>query len=331
MSGDNSAPTEQASEFLQHTVRHHPTPEKNRIFLPTILLVCTFVTSLAAGYAWHVRFLSRSQYGPVRIFNDPADLLSGLPFALTIMVILIAHEMGHYIACRYYGLKVTLPYLIPGPPPFNPFGTFGAFIKIRSRFVNRRQLFDVGIAGPLAGFVFIIPALIIGLQQSTEVVFTEPLRQTLEFGRPLLVHLATPLYFPGDPDAAILLHPIGQAAWFGMLATSMNLLPIGQLDGGHITYALFGTRGHRIISYTIFGTLIGISLYSFFVYGIFSVLGYLLFAFLLLFLGFRHPRPCTKLTSLGTRRKIIALIGFVIFVLTAIPVPVRIIKHIGSL
>ena len=128
-----------------------------------------------------------------------------------------------------------------------------------------------------------------------------------------------------DPGAAIRLHPIGWAAWFGMLATGINLLPIGQLDGGHIVYALFGTRGHRIISYTVFGALVGISLFSW------PMLGYLLFAFILIFLGFRHPRPRTEFPPLGIGRKIIALVGFIIFVLTFVPIPVRIIEHVGRL
>ncbi|MEE8349590.1 MAG: site-2 protease family protein [Acidobacteriota bacterium] len=167
--------------------------------------------------------------------------------------------------------------------------------------------------------------MIIGIQQSTEMVFQESTQQTMEFGEPLLFQLATSLFFSGGPDAAIRLHPIGWAAWFGMLATSINLLPIGQLDGGHIIYALFGTRSHRFISYTSFGALVGISLYSW------PMMGYLLFAFILLFLGFRHPRPRTEFPSLGLKRKIIALIGFIIFVLTFIPVPVRIIQHVGRL
>lgn len=329
MSWDPPLPAEQSPELPYPTVHPSPPAEKTKIVLPAILLLCTFATSLTAGFLWHVRFISQSGSelaGRITgVLTNPMDLLSGLPFAFTILAILLAHEMGHYLACRYYGIKATLPYVIPGPPPFNPFGTFGAVIKIKSLFADRRQLFDVGIAGPLGGFIFIIPALIIGLQQSTELVFTEPVRQTWEFGEPLLFQLAASIFFPGGPDATIRLHPIGWAAWFGMLATGINLLPIGQLDGGHIVYALWGTQGHRIISYTAFGALVGISLYSW------PMMGYLLFACILLFLGFRHPRPRTEFPPLGMGRKIIALIGLIIFILTFVPVPIRVIEHLGRL
>lgn len=259
------------------------------------------------------------------VLTNPLDLLNGLPFAFTILVILLAHEMGHYLACRYYGIRATLPYVIPAPPPFNPFGTFGAVIKIKSVFPDRRQLFDVGIAGPLAGFLFIIPAVIVGLQQSGEFVLTDPIEHNFEFGEPLLFQLAATLFFPGEVDASISLHPIGWAAWFGMLATSINLLPIGQLDGGHIVYAFFGMRSHRIISYATFGALVGISLYSW------PMMGYLLFALILLFLGFRHPRPRTEFLPLNRGRQIIALIGLIILILTFIPIPVRLIEHVARL
>ena len=259
------------------------------------------------------------------ILTHPLDLLNGLPFAFTILVILLAHEMGHYLTCRYYGIDATLPYLIPAPPPFNPFGTFGAVIKIRSRFPDRRQLFDVGIAGPLAGFIFIIPSLIVGLQLSIPFSSADPSQGTLEFGEPLIFRLAAMAFFPGAAGAPINLHPIGWAAWFGMLATSINLLPIGQLDGGHIVYGLFGARSHRIISYVAFGALVGISFYSW------PMLGYLLFALILLFIGFRHPRPGTEFPSLGRGRFLIALIGLIIFVLTFMPVPVRLIQHVARL
>ncbi len=259
------------------------------------------------------------------ILTHPLDLLNGLPFAFTILVILLAHEMGHYLTCRYYGIDATLPYMIPAPPPFNPFGTFGAVIKIRSRFPDRRQLFDVGIAGPLAGFIFIIPSLIVGLQLSTPFSSADPSQGTLEFGEPLFFRLAAMAFFPGEAGTPISLHPIGWAAWFGMLATSINLLPIGQLDGGHIVYGLFGARSHRIISYVAFGALVGISFYSW------PMLGYLLFALILIFIGFRHPRPGTEFPRLGRGRFLIALIGLIIFVLTFMPVPVRLIQHLARL
>ena len=294
-----------------------------------MLFLCTVITTLTAGFIFHISFTSQNETEVFEqvsgVFSNPMNLLHGLPFCFTVLVILLAHEMGHYLTCRYYGIWATLPYVIPAPPPFNPFGTFGAVIKIKSLFSNRRQLFDVGIAGPLGGFVFIVPALIIGLQRSKEYVLTDPGTQTLEFGEPLLFRLCVMLFFPGPADANISLHPIGWAAWFGMLATSLNLLPVGQLDGGHVMYAIFGTRGHRIVSYLTLGSLVALSLFSW------PMLGYLVFALLLLFLGFRHPRPRTEFLPVDRRRLLVAIVGLIIFVLTFTPVPVRLVEHVGRL
>ena len=329
MSWDSSLPSEKPAQSLELTVQPSPQVKKRKFILHIILFLGTVVTTTGAGFFWHVSFVSQSPGEAAGrltgALTHPLDLLNGLPFAFTILVILLAHEMGHYLTCRYYGIDATLPYLIPGPPPLNPFGTFGAVIKIRSRFPDRRQLFDVGIAGPLAGFIFIIPSLIVGLQLSTSFYLADPSQGTLEFGEPLIFRLAAMLFFPGEAGSAINLHPIGWAAWFGMLATSINLLPIGQLDGGHVVYALFGARSHRIVSYVAFGALVGISFYSW------PMLGYLLFALILLFIGFRHPRPGTEFPRLSRGRFLIALIGLIIFLLTFMPVPVRFIQHVARL
>ena len=329
MSWDSSLPSEPPEQSPELPSQPAPQPPKRKIVLPIILFLSTIITTTGAGFFWHVSFVSQSPGEAAGrlsgILNHPLDLLNGLPFAFTLLVILLAHEMGHYLTCRYYGIDATLPYLIPAPPPFMPFGTFGAVIKIRSRFPDKRQLFDVGVAGPLAGFVFIIPSLIVGLYLSTPYTFTDPVQGTLEFGEPLIFRLTAMAFFPGEADAAINLHPIGWAAWFGLVATSLNLLPVGQLDGGHIVYGLFGARTHRIISYVTFGALIGISLYSW------PMLGYLVFALLLIFIGFRHPRPLMEFPPLGRGRILIALIGLIIFVLTFMPVPVRLIQHVARL
>jgi membrane-associated protease RseP (regulator of RpoE activity) len=232
--------------------------------------------------------------------------------------------MGHYLTCRYYRVRATLPYLIPAPPVLVPFGTFGAVIRIKSLFQNRRQLFDIGIAGPLAGFVFIVPALILGLYPSSQFEPTENLGDTFLVGEPLLFKLVAAWFFPGD-SLYINLHPVGWAAWFGMLATSLNLLPIGQLDGGHIVYALLGGRGHRIVSYATFAGLILLGLYSW------PMLGYLVFALVLLLLRLRHPRPYSLLQTVGRGRYCVALIGLVVFLLTFIPIPIQLVEDIGRL
>ena len=303
--------------------------ELRQIVVPVVLLLLTFLTTLTAGFLLHLQFVAESGEEIVRrlfgVWNNPLDLLNGLPFSGTILLILLAHEMGHYLTCRYYGIRATLPYVIPAPPLIVPFGTFGAVIKIRSLFRDRIQLFDVGIAGPLAGFLFIVPALIIGLSNSVEFRPTEGLEATLEFGEPLLFQWATQFFYDGGNGQGINLHPIGWAAWFGMLATSLNLLPVGQLDGGHIVYALLGRRGHLLVSYLTFGGLVGLSLYSW------PMFGYLLFALILLCMRFRHPRPFVDFPVIGPGRYLLALVGLVVFIVSFIPVPVRLVEQVGSL
>lgn len=336
MSWDSSLPSETPTSAPEPITQPALQSSKKKIVLPIILFLGTIITTIGAGFFWYVGFVSQTAAEATGwfagIFTNPLDLLNGLPFALTILLILLAHEMGHYLTCRYYGIDATPPYFIPAPPfiflttgtvvPLIIFGTFGAVIKIRSRFPDRKQLFDVGIAGPLAGFFFIVPALIIGLRLSTQLTFSDPGQFSWEFGEPLIFRLAAMVFFPGDAGATISLHPIGWAAWFGMLATSINLLPIGQLDGGHIVYGLFGARIHRIVSFVAFGVLVGISIYS---------RVYVVFVLILLVIGFRHPKPRVDLPSLGPGRFLIALIGLTILVLTFMPVPFRIIQHVARL
>lgn len=302
-------------------------PEKTALILPGVLFLLTVLTTLGAGYFFHLSFVIRSEEELMRrltgLLANPMDLFNGLPFCLTVLLILLAHEMGHYLACRYYGIRATLPYVIPAPPIFNPFGTFGAVIKIKSPFQNRAQLFDVGIAGPLAGFVFIVPALIVGISRSRVFEFLGSTEAMFEFGEPLLFRWAAEQFFVAGDAASINLHPVGWAAWLGMLATSLNLLPVGQLDGGHIVYALFGARWHRIISYATFGALV--------VLGMTFWLGYLLFAVVLVFIGIRHPRPRVEFSSLGRGRLWLALLALIILILTFIPTPVRLVEHAGRL
>ncbi|MEJ2144486.1 MAG: site-2 protease family protein [Acidobacteriota bacterium] len=299
-----------------------------RRFLPLLLFIITCLTTLLAGFLWNAEFSAATSdqlaQSILQLLHDPTVLLAGSPFAFSVLVILICHEMGHYLACRFHKIDATVPYVIPAPPPLNPFGTFGAVIRIKSLFRDRRQLFDVGIAGPLAGFVLILPVLAVGVALSTQFQGFDSLEPSWEFGEPLLFQLAVKLFFRGDP-AYIQLHPVGWAAWFGMLATSLNLLPVGQLDGGHVVYALFGSRVHRIVSYVTFISLVLLSLLSW------PMLGYLLFAVILLFLRFRHPRPYNDAPQLGRARWILALVALVVFVVTFMPVPVRVVQHVGSL
>jgi membrane-associated protease RseP (regulator of RpoE activity) len=301
-----------------------PPPERPRVFLPILLFASAVATTVLAGFWWFTGFVATSWEERISmltgLLDRPSDILFGLSFSVAILLILLAHELGHYLTCRYYGLRATLPHFIPAPPPLNPFGTFGAVIKIKSVFRDRLQLFDVGVAGPIGGFIFIVPAIIIGLQNSQEFIFSDAAEGALLFGEPLLFRLAALLFFPGGPGADISLHPIGWAAWFGMLATSINLLPVGQLDGGHIVYSLFGARGHRIVSYCTFAGLILLGLYSW------RMPSYLVFAMILLVLGFRHPRPYNDFIRPGKRRIAVAILALVIFILTFMPVPVQMVE-----
>lgn len=327
-----------------------PPPAPERLGLAAILFLLTCLTTLVAGFMFDFGFRAATgdaQQGPFdSLFSQPLQLFRGLPFAATLLGILLAHEMGHYLTCRRYLIRATLPFAIPAPPllplppplgwligvafglkigfldwfllPFNPFGTFGAVIRIKSRFHDRRQLFDVGIAGPLAGFAVVIPALIVGVAWSRP--FVSPPTGGLVFGEPLLFHLAVQFLYGGD-SSLMALHPIGWAAWFGMLATSLNLLPIGQLDGGHVTYALFGARRHYLISRLAFLALLVVSLFSW------PALGYLVFALLLIAMGFRHPATECDALPAGRRRILVAIIGAIILILCFVPVPIQLVEE----
>ena len=208
------------------------------------LLTTTIVGVVLAQSFQNNRALDIEQYLNVfpLLAARPWLLLDGLPYSLTLMSILLAHELGHYFACRYYGIDASLPYFLPAP--FPGIGTFGAFIRIRSPIYTRRALFDVGVAGPLAGFVLLLPAMAIGLAYS-RVIPGIAERGDLIFSVPAIQRLMELLIFPGHAAADISLHPVARAAWVGTLATALNLLPIGQLDGGHIVYAFTATK-HKL-------------------------------------------------------------------------------------
>jgi membrane-associated protease RseP (regulator of RpoE activity) len=243
------------------------------------------------------------------LHNRPGLLLDGLAFSLTLMTILLAHELGHYFACRYYGIDASLPYFLPFP---SPIGTWGAFIRIRSPIYTRQALFDVGIAGPLAGFAVLMPALIIGIGQS-KVIPGIAERGDLIFGVPLIQRFFEWIIFPHVHSADILLHPIARAAWVGILATALNLLPIGQLDGGHILYAFSGRR-HKLLSRIFVLALIPM--------GIFYSLSWFVWAVLLFFLALRHP-VIYDITKLDQNRVALGVAALAIFLLTFMLVPLR--------
>jgi membrane-associated protease RseP (regulator of RpoE activity) len=254
---------------------------------------------------------SLDDLGPffTQIVRSPSILLNGLPFSLAIMTILLGHEMGHYLTCRYYGIDATLPYFIPAPTLV---GTMGAFIRIKSPIQHRAALLEVGIAGPIVGFVLAIPTLVIALAKSGYIT-PVPSGSGIGLGEPLIFKaMEAVMGKTPPPGMEINLHPIGIAAWFGFFATALNLLPVGQLDGGHVSYALFG-RIHKRISQAFLFTLIPM--------GLFYWQGWLLWTTVLLIIGFRHPITLDDSIPLSKRHVWLGWIALTMFVLSFTPMP----------
>ncbi|MEW6003043.1 MAG: site-2 protease family protein, partial [Nitrospirota bacterium] len=244
--------------------------------------------------------------------KEPGKIYKGLPFALTLMTILLSHELSHYYASRKHHMKATLPYFIPAPTII---GTFGAFIRMKSPIATRRALIDVGASGPIAGFIISVIASVIGLSFS-EIVSIKVKEGAIYFGSSLLFSFLSKAVLGVTPDSHdILIHPVAFAGWIGLFVTSLNLIPVGQLDGGHIAYALLGER-HIHLSNTLVPILIllGLLLWE----------GWLIWAVLLLILGLRHPPVLRWDIPLDPRRRFIGWLAFVIFVITFIPVPFKI-------
>ena len=257
----------------------------------------------------------------VTLFRDllaqPALLREGAAFSASLLAILFSHEMGHYLACRYYKVDATLPYFIPAPPMFLA-GTFGAFIKIRSPIPSRRALFDIGLAGPLAGFVVATPLAVIGV---LTVAPAGPLQDHLiYFNDPLLFRLIAKLAgIPLDPNA--LPNPYYMAAWIGLLVTSLNLMPVGQLDGGHGIFAVFGPRAHKITGRVAFVTVAVLAVLGFWWHG--SPSGFLYAVLVGIMLKVPHPAPA-EMEPLGAKRIVIAIITLIVFALCFLPFPITI-------
>jgi membrane-associated protease RseP (regulator of RpoE activity) len=236
----------------------------------------------------------------------------GTLLAASLLSILLAHEMGHYLACRYYGVDATLPFFLPAPV-LSFVGTFGAFIRIRSPFPNRRALFDIGIAGPLAGFAVAVPVLCLGILEA-KVVDTPPQSAGLiSFADPLAFQWAF-AWLRGDvPEGrTILIGPLGLAAWFGLFVTALNLIPIGQLDGGHVTYAVFGRRAHAL-SRWMWWACVALIYFS---------PSWILWAVLVRLLGRRHPPSLNDLAPLGSVRVAVAVLGAAVFAVCFVPNPI---------
>lgn len=272
--------------------------QKRKPWLHIFLFLCTLVTTTMAG----------AMQNGVDLLSNPWEIYSGLPFAVTLMTILLVHEMGHYLMSRRHGVKATLPYFIPAP---SFIGTFGAFIKMTSPPPDRRSLFDVAAAGPLAGLVLAIPAVIVGLQLST--VASDEKTGGIALGSSLLLSFLSQITLGLPDDANIVMHPIGFAGWIGLLVTAMNLLPVGQLDGGHVIYALFGER-YIWVARAALVTILSLGLLRWWD-------GWLVWGILLLFMGLRHPPPLDPYAPLDPKRKFMGWLMLVILAVTFIPIP----------
>jgi membrane-associated protease RseP (regulator of RpoE activity) len=295
-------------------------PRRPRYFLAGSLLFITLFTTLVMGarlqynFEHHLpAFSFENDFFPVgwAIF-DLHNLMMGLPFAATLLGILLVHELGHYIGCRHYRVDATLPYFIPAPTLI---GTFGAFIRIKSLIPSRRALFDIGIAGPIAGFAVAVPMTFIGLLLSHARTPDVP-PSDVNFGMPLIFHLIHGIVALFSHELAvplrdIVLHPVAVAAWVGMFATALNLIPGGQLDGGHILFAVL-PRVHRTASRILALAMLPL--------GYFGWTGWLLWAVFLLFTGTRHPQV-PLYPELTPRRRALAVFALLMLVLTFLPAP----------
>jgi Zn-dependent protease len=285
-------------------VRGVARPKPSNALINLLLFVVTVFTTLLAGS-----------------FYEGGGLLSGVPFAFSLLLILGTHEFGHYFVARYHRAAVTLPYFIPFPAlrGMLTLGTMGAVIQLRSPIRNRRQLFDIGVAGPLAGLAVAVPLLIYGLSQSTvqpppaDGVYVQEGNSLLYLG---LKYLVYGRILPGN-GLDVSINSMAYAAWIGLFVTCLNLLPMGQLDGGHIAYALFGRRAWMLARMTALALLILAFL---------GWQGWFLWVILPFFFGLRHPPPLNDHTPLDMRRKILGAMMIVVFILVFIPVPFRIIS-----
>ena len=271
------------------------------------------------GTSYHGAFAAGSDAAA----DLPLVAWHGLWYSLTVLTILGVHELGHYYACRRYRVDASLPYFLPAPILI---GTLGAFIRIRQPIPTKRMLFDIGVAGPIAGFVVAVPALFIGVALSEVLPRPDDFGEggALLFGQPLLFRLAAWAIWGAFPDGYWLnLHPMGFAAWVGLLATALNLFPIGQLDGGHISYAVFGARS-TLVTLVTAAVLFALAFHSpsWIVWAALMVV-------MLVALGPRHPRTLDHAVPIDRTRVLVAVFALVIFVLCFTPAPIQVIGEIG--
>jgi membrane-associated protease RseP (regulator of RpoE activity) len=287
------------------------------VWLHVLLFALTIATTTIVGAAQYASFLDDFRGSTVLPMSFAALLVRGIWYSGTILSILGCHELGHYFACRYYDVDASLPFFIPVPVLLT--GTMGAFIRIREPIPQKRMLFDIGIAGPIAGFLVAVPALVIGVAMSHLVRLPADQSNMLELGEPLLFKLTSWLLWGTQPDGYSLnMHPMAFAAWFGLLATALNLFPMGQLDGGHISYAVLGSRFSTYLTFATVVVTMGLAWFasSWIVWTVLTI------AMLVAF-GPRHPRVFDEDVPLDRTRLLLALFAVVMFALCFTPSPIQ--------
>jgi membrane-associated protease RseP (regulator of RpoE activity) len=308
-------PSRQDSGIFYRATPAHP-PLRSLV-LAVGLFFITLLSSLIAGAQFALAYAHNQAASLAALlgtfsaaYHRPTLLLSGLPFAITLLTILLAHELGHYFACRHHHIRSSYPFFIPAPTLI---GTFGAFILIRSPIRSCRALFDVGASGPLVGFLFALPALAYGVLHARVVpsLALDP-NADVVFGVPLIMKFMSAILQPHAHASELLLDPVGRAAWVGLFATALNLLPVGQLDGGHIVRSV-SPRVHRWISLVLPVVLVPL--------GIFLWRGWLIWAVILFSLRFFRMAPIYDPTPLDPNRRFGAVLALVVFLLCFMPSP----------
>ncbi len=300
-----------------YAVRVPRRPSAKSLFLACLLFLLTLCTCLVAGTHFAAAYANNEAVSWdefVRaftlVYRQPLALAAGLPFALTLLAILLAHELGHFFACRHHDIHSSYPFFIPFPTLI---GTLGAFILIRSPIRTTRALFDVGASGPLVGFLVAVPALVYGIVHAKFVPgLAVPAENKIVLGAPLVLHLLAPIFHHGAKAANLLLHPVGRAAWVGLFATSLNLLPAAQLDGGHILRSV-SQRAHRFSSILLplLLILLGFRFWP----------GWYIWAAMLIAIRFLRSLPIYNPEPLDSRRLAAAFFSLLIFLLSFMPAP----------
>ena len=303
-----------------------PAPKRDRVWLHYLLFFLTLASTTLTGADLFAVFTidfnellsmspAESQAWVTSLVSQPSYYLNGLWYSVTVLAILGCHEMGHYVASLRYGVDVSRPFFIPAP--FTLAGTLGAFIRIRSRIPTKVALFDIGIAGPIAGFVVTVPALFIGLALSRIVELPADPSGLFELGEPLLFQLASWITWGPIPDGYTLsMHPMAFAAWFGLLATALNLFPISQLDGGHISYAVLGRRS-TLVTYLMIAVAIGLTFVS-----LSWIAWTVLLVIMIAVLGPHHPPTYDEDEPIDRTRLILAGVALLMLIVCFTPAPI---------